>query len=69
MLIRFVEEKGKLLALIDPFSIPANQFNDYTGSLIAEAIKEHSRLGLSTGILIEDEQGKPVTSSLSTHGS
>jgi hypothetical protein len=69
MLVRFIEEKGKLFAVIDPFAIPANQFNDYTGNLIAEAIKERSRLGLSTGILIEDEQGHPVASSLATHGS
>ncbi|HKA53374.1 MAG TPA: hypothetical protein VKJ47_06895 [Candidatus Binatia bacterium] len=60
MLVRFIEEKGKLLAVIDPFTIPASQFNDYTGNLIAEAIKERSRRGLSTGILIEDEHGKPV---------
>ena len=63
MLVRFIEESGKLLAIIDPFAIPANQFNDYTGNLIAEAIKERSRRGLSTGILIEDEQGNPVSSS------
>lgn len=48
MLARFVEENGKLLAVIDPFAIPASQFNDYTGNLIAEAIKERSRRGLST---------------------
>jgi hypothetical protein len=69
MLVRFIEESGKLFAVVDPFAIPANQFNEYTGNLIAEAIKERSRLGLSTGILIEDEQGKPVTSSMSTRGS
>jgi len=62
MLVRFVEENGKLLAVIDPFAIPASQFNDYTGNLIAEAIKERSRRGLSTGILIEDEQGNSVPS-------
>jgi hypothetical protein len=61
MLVRFAEENGKLLAVIDPFAIPASQFNDYTGNLIAEAIKERSRRGLSTGILIEDEHGKPVS--------
>jgi len=61
MLVRFVEENGKLLAVIDPFAILASQFNDYTGNLIAEAIKERSRRGLSTGILIEDEHGKPVS--------
>jgi len=33
MLVRFVEENGKLLAVIDPFAIPASQFNDYTGNL------------------------------------
>jgi hypothetical protein len=65
MLVRFVEENGKLLAVIDPFAIPASQFNDYTGNLIAEAIKERSRRGLSTGILIEDEHGKPVSFSTS----
>jgi hypothetical protein len=69
MLIRFVEENGQLLAVIDPFAIPASQFNDYTGNLIAEAIKERSRRGLSTGILIEDEQGNPVPSATSALGS
>ena len=69
MLIRFVEESGKLLAVIDPFAIPASQFNDYTGNLIAEAIKERSRRGLSTGILIEDEHGKPVSLTTSALGS
>ena len=69
MLVRFVEENGKLLAVIDPFAIPASQFNDYTGNLIAEAIKERSRRGLSTGILIEDEHGKPVPSAASAQSS
>ena len=69
MLIRFVEENGKLLAVIDPFAIPASQFNNYTGNLIAEAIKERSRRGLSTGILIEDEQGNPVPSATPALGS
>lgn len=64
MLVRFVEENGQLLAVIDPFAIPASQFNDYTGNLIAEAIKERSRRGLSTGILIEDEQGNPIPSTV-----
>ena len=69
MLVRFVEENGKLLAVIDPFAIPASQFNDYTGNLIAEAIKERSRRGLSTGTLIEDEHGKPVSLTTSALGS
>jgi hypothetical protein len=69
MLARFVEENGKLLAVIDPFAIPASQFNDYTGNLIAEAIKERSRRGLSIGILIEDEHGQPVPSTTSALGS
>ena len=64
MLVRFVEENGKLLAVIDPFAIPASQFNDYTGNLIAEAIKERSCRRLSTGILIEDEQGNPIPSAV-----
>ena len=65
MLVRFVEENDKLLAVIDPFAIPASQFNDYTGNLIAEAIKERSRRGLSTSILIEDEHGNPMPSTTS----
>lgn len=69
MLVRFVEENGKLLAVIDPFAIPASQFNDYTGNLIAEAIKERSRRELSTGILIEDEHGNPVPSAASVQSS
>jgi hypothetical protein len=69
MLVRFVEEDGKLLAVIDPFAIPASQFNDYTGNLIAEAIKERSRRGLSTGIVIEDEQGNPIPSAVHAQGS
>jgi len=64
MLVRFVEEDGKLLAVIDPFTIPASQFNEYTGNLIAEAVKERSRCGLSTGIVIEDEQGNPIPSAV-----
>ncbi|HJY80579.1 MAG TPA: hypothetical protein VKK81_05790 [Candidatus Binatia bacterium] len=51
MFTHFVEENGKLLAVIDPFAIPASQFNDYTGNLIAEAIKERSRRGFSSGNL------------------
>jgi hypothetical protein len=69
MLVRFIEENDKLLAVIDPFAIPASQFNDYTGNVIAEAIKERSRRGLSTGVLIEDEQGNAVSSALSSQGS
>jgi len=69
MLMRFVEENGQLLAVIDPFAIPASQFNDYTGNLIAEAIKERSRRGLSTGILIEDEHGNPMPSATPAPGS
>ena len=69
MLMRFVEENGQLLAVIDPFAIPASQFNDYTGNLIAEAIKERSRRGLSTGILIEDEHGNPIPSATPAPGS
>ena len=69
MLVHFIEENGKLLAVIDPFAIPASQFNDYTGNLIAEAIKERSRRGLSTGTLIEDEHGKPVSLTTSALGS
>ena len=69
MLMRFVEENGQLLAVIDPFAIPASQFNDYMGNLIAEAIKERSRRGLSTGILIEDEYGNLVPSATSAPGS
>jgi hypothetical protein len=69
MLVRFLEENGKLLAVIDPFAIPASQFNDYTGNLIAEAIKERCRRGLSTGILIEDERGNPVQSATPAWGS
>ncbi len=41
MLVRFIEDNGKLLAVIDPFAIPASQFNDYAGNLIAEAIKDY----------------------------
>ena len=69
MLIRFFEEHGRLFAVIDPFAIPASQFNDYTGNLIAEAIKERSRRGLSTGILIEDEHGNLVPSVTPAMGS
>jgi hypothetical protein len=68
MLVRFVEESGKLFAVIDPFAIPAGQFNDYIGNLIAEAIKERSRRGLSTGILIEDEHGNPIPVTTSVPG-
>ena len=53
-LIRFVVEENRLLAVVDPFAIESTEeLESFTKQLIAEAIEERHRRGLSCPIPIE----------------
>ena len=53
-LIRFVVEEGRLLAVVDPFAIASTEeLEGFTKRLIAEAIEERHRRGLSCPVPIE----------------
>jgi hypothetical protein len=55
-LIRFMIEEGRLLAVVDPFAIEsAEELENFTQKLIAEAIEERHRRGLSCPVPIEAE--------------
>jgi hypothetical protein len=56
MIVRFQEEGGKLLAVVDPLAIKHDDLGEYARKLIAETLKERSRKGLSTGLLLEGEE-------------
>jgi len=53
---RFTEENGRLLAVVDALAIPnAKEVEAAGGWLIAETLKERSRLGLEQVTLLEEE--------------
>ena len=55
-LIRFVIEEGRLLAMVDPFAIEGTDaLENFAQQLIAEAIEERHRRGLSCPIPVEAE--------------
>ncbi|HEV8718232.1 MAG TPA: hypothetical protein VGX03_36120 [Candidatus Binatia bacterium] len=55
-IVRFTEENGRLLAVVDALAIPnAKEVEAAGGWLIAETLKERSRLGLERVILLEEE--------------
>lgn len=55
-LIRFMIEEGRLLAVVDPFAIESTgELEDFTQKLIAEAIEERHRRGLSCPVPVEAE--------------
>ena len=56
-LVRFVVEENRLLAVVDPFAIDnTEELEKFTKRLIAEAIEERHRRGLSCPMLIEAEE-------------
>ena len=62
MIIRFEEENGKLLAVVDPLAIGHSELAEYARKLIAETLKERSCRGLSSGLPIEEEKPSAKTS-------
>lgn len=55
MIVRFQEENGRLLVVVDPLAIKHDELEEYARKLIAETLKERSCKGLSSGVLLEDE--------------
>jgi 3-deoxy-D-arabino-heptulosonate 7-phosphate (DAHP) synthase len=54
-LVRFVVEEDRLLAVVDPFAIENTQeLENFAQQLIAKAIEERHRRGLSVSVLIEE---------------
>ncbi len=56
MIVRFQEEDGRLLAVVDPLAIKHDELEEYARKLIAETLKERSRKGLSSDLLLEEEE-------------
>ena len=55
-LIRFLIEEGRLLAVVDPFAIESTEeLENFTQKLIAAAIEERHRRGLSCPVSVEIE--------------
>jgi hypothetical protein len=55
-LIRFMIEEGRLLAVVDPFAIESTEeLENFAQKLIAEAIEERHRRGLSCPVPVEVE--------------
>jgi hypothetical protein len=55
-LIRFMVEEGRLVAVVDPFAIESTEeLENFAQQLIAEAIEERHRQGLSCPVPIEAE--------------
>jgi len=55
-IVRFIEENGRLLAVIDALAIPsAREVEAAGGWLIAETLRERSRLGLEQVTPLEEE--------------
>jgi hypothetical protein len=53
-LVRFMVEGDRLLAVVDPFAVgDTEELENFTQRLIAEAIEERHRLGLSRPVPIE----------------
>ena len=56
-LIRFVVEENRLLAVVDPFAIESTEeLEGFMKRLIAEAIEERHRRGLSCPVPVEGGQ-------------
>ena len=55
-LVRFVVEDNRLLAVVNPFAIESTEeLEGFTQRLIAEAIEERHRRGLSCPVSVEAE--------------
>jgi len=55
-IVRFLEENGRLLAVVDALAIPsAREVEAAGGWLIAETLRERSRLGLEQVTPLEEE--------------
>ena len=55
-LIRFMIEEGRLVAVVDPFAIESTEeLEHFAQQLIAEAIEERHRRGLSCPVPVEVE--------------
>ena len=56
-LVRFIVEDERLLAVIDPFAVESTEeLESFTKRLIAEAIEERHRRGLSHPVLVAADQ-------------
>ena len=54
--IRFMVEEGRLVAVVDPFAIESTEeLENFAQQLIAEAIEERHRRGLSCPVPVEAE--------------
>ncbi|HJY82208.1 MAG TPA: hypothetical protein VKK81_14135 [Candidatus Binatia bacterium] len=55
-IVRFLEENGRLLVVVDALAIPSAQEVEAAGGwLIAETLRERSRLGLERVAPLEEE--------------
>jgi len=55
-IVRFIEENGRLLVVVDALAIPSAQEVEAAGGwLIAETLRERSRLGLEQVTPLEEE--------------
>ena len=55
-IVRFIEENGRLLAVVDALAIPsAREVEAAGGWLIAETLRERSRLGLEQLTPLEED--------------
>jgi hypothetical protein len=55
-IVRFIEENGRLLAVVDALAIPSARDVEAAGGwLIAETLRERSRLGLEQITPLEEE--------------
>lgn len=55
-IVRFIKEEGRLLAVVDALAIPnAQEVETAGGRLIAETLRERSRLGLDQVMSLEEE--------------
>ncbi len=59
-IVRFIEEDGRLLAVVDALAIPsAQEVKAAGGWLIAETLRERSHLGLERVAPLEEEAVEP----------
>jgi hypothetical protein len=55
-LVRFMVEEGRLVAVVDPFAIESTEeLENFAQQLIAEAIEERHRRGLSCPVPVKAE--------------
>jgi hypothetical protein len=55
-IVRFIEEHGRLLVVVDALAIPdAQEVKEAGGWLIAETLRERGRLGLERVTPVEEE--------------